>query len=249
MTEFHGSEYNPVKDILSGPTVIMNSGERHENSTEVPPSPASVCSSSQEEFWRPVDYLSPISTPDVTPGEDNSMPQVFREISSNLNELRRQLSQLDNRPEDIYVEQDPTESEIVDLDDQAEAYIRDLLVASGFYEGSCDKSLSRWDPLAKPVSSSVFEKVEESYRKLAEENEVLIKEHIEKKVDRKMLLDLLNEALSTILGPPVTKIQIQEKDYWFFDVATSTRKKIVGISGDHTSVEKQTKPAYKAAEE
>ncbi|KAJ0097650.1 hypothetical protein Patl1_29275 [Pistacia atlantica] len=211
MTEFHGSEYNPVKDILSGPTVIMNSGERHENSTEVPPSPASICSSSQEEFWRPVDYLSPISTPDVTLGEDNSMPQVFREISSNLNELRRQLSQLDNRPEDIYVEQDPTESEIVDLDDQAEAYIRDLLVASGFYDGSSDKSLSRWDPLAKPISSSVFEKVEESYRKLVEENEVLIKEHIEKKGDRKMLLDLLNEALSTILGPPVTKSRFRRK--------------------------------------
>ncbi|XP_044469921.1 uncharacterized protein LOC123199126 isoform X2 [Mangifera indica] len=211
MTELHGAEYSPVKDILSGPTVIMNLGERHENSTEVPPSPASVCSSSQEEFWRPVDFLGPISTPDVTLGEDNSLPQVFKEISSNLNELRRQLNQLDNRPEDIYTEQDPTESEIIDLDDQAEAYIRDLLVASGFYDGSSNKSLSRWDPLAKPISNSVFEKVEDSYRKSAEENEVLIKDHIEKKCDRKMLLDLLNEALSILLGPPLNKSKFRRK--------------------------------------
>lgn len=56
-----------------------------ENSTEVPPSPASVCSSAQEEFWRPADYLSPVSTPDITLGEDDAMPQVFKEISSNLN--------------------------------------------------------------------------------------------------------------------------------------------------------------------
>lgn len=51
----------------------------------MPPSPASVCSSSQEEFWRPVEFLGPISTPDVTLAEDNSLPQVFKEISSNLN--------------------------------------------------------------------------------------------------------------------------------------------------------------------
>lgn len=121
------------------------------------------------------------------------------------------MNQLDNRPEDIYTEQDPTESEIIDLDDQAEAYIRDLLVASGFYDGSSNKSLSRWDPLAKPISNSVFEKVEDSYRKSAEENEVLIKDHIEKKCDRKMLLDLLNEALSILLGPPLNKSKFRRK--------------------------------------
>ncbi|KAL5754285.1 hypothetical protein ACOSP7_022505 [Xanthoceras sorbifolium] len=211
MKDSGSAEYDPVKDIMSGPTVIMNCGERHENSTEVPPSPASVCSSTQEEFWRPTDYLSPISTPDVTLGEDNAMPQVFREISSNLNELRRQLNELDsNRPEDITVDQD-TESEIIDLEDKAEAYIRDLLIVSGFYDGSSDKFLSRWDPLAKPISSSVFEKVEESYRTLPEVNEIAVKDHIEKKVDRKLLLDLLNEALSILLGPPVTSSRFRRK--------------------------------------
>ncbi|KAI9165759.1 hypothetical protein LWI28_019916 [Acer negundo] len=211
MTDSSSAEYNTVKDIMNGPTVMMNFGERHENSTEVPPSPASVCSSTHEEFWRLTDYLSPISTPDVTLGEENGMPQVFRDISSNLSELRRQLNELESgRPEDITTDQE-TESEIIDLEDKAEAYIRDLLIASGFYDGSSDKFLSRWDPLAKPISSSVFEKVEESYRKSPEENEVTVKDHVQKKVDRKLLLDLLNEALSILIGPPVTMSRFRRK--------------------------------------
>lgn len=55
-----------------------------ENSTEVPPSPASVCSSINEEFWRPSSYASPLSTPDVCSVDGDLVPQVFRDISSNL---------------------------------------------------------------------------------------------------------------------------------------------------------------------
>nr|GMC62539.1 uncharacterized protein LOC109167609 [Ipomoea batatas] len=35
----------------------------------------------------------------------------------------------------------------------------DLLIASGLYDGSSDKYLSRWDPLGKPISNHVFEEV------------------------------------------------------------------------------------------
>lgn len=55
-----------------------------ENSTEVPPSPASVCSSAHDEFARPGDHPSPVSTLDVPLIEDHHVPQVFKEISSNL---------------------------------------------------------------------------------------------------------------------------------------------------------------------
>ncbi|XVF18148.1 hypothetical protein REPUB_Repub10bG0187300 [Reevesia pubescens] len=212
MVESYGADNGPPKDILSGPTVVMNFSERHENSTEVPPSPASVCSSTHEEFWRQVDYLSPISTPDVSFGEDNAVPQVFKEISSNLNELRRQLNELESDgADDISIEQESIESEMLDLEDHAEGYVRDLLVASGLYDGSCEKSLSRWDPLAKPISNCVFEQVEESYRKLAKENDDAGNDQNEKKVDHKVLFDLLNEALSTVLGPPVTMSRFRRK--------------------------------------
>ncbi|KAK9038165.1 hypothetical protein V6N11_023051 [Hibiscus sabdariffa] len=212
MVETYGAHDDPAtKDILSGPTVI-NFSERHENSTEVPPSPASVCSSTNEEFWRQVDYLSPISTPDVNFGEENAVPQVFKEMSSNLNELRRQLNELESDGADnISVEHDSSESDMGDVEDQPKGYVRDLLVASGLFEGSCDKSLSRWDPIAKPIGDSVFEQVEESYRKSGKESDSSRIDADEKKVDRKVLLDLSNEALSTILGPPVTMSRFRRK--------------------------------------
>ena len=100
---------------------------------------------------------------------------------------------------------------MIELEDQAEAYIRDLLVASGFYGGSSDTVLSKWDPLARPINNGVFDKVEESYKKLAMENEGSTETDCEKKVDHKVLLDLLNEALSTVLGPPVSMSRFRRK--------------------------------------
>ncbi|XP_050227549.1 uncharacterized protein LOC126677120 [Mercurialis annua] len=206
----HGSEQDFVKDIMSGPTVVRNFGDRYtimENSTEVPPSPVSVCSSVQEELWRPVDYLSPVSTSDVTPLDDTAMPQVFKEISSNLNELRRQLNQLEsNELDSSKIGLEPSNECIMfELGDKVEAYIRDLLVTSGLYDGSRDTILSRWDPLAKPISEEAFNKVEKSCTKLSkDDNQTSTKDH-------KLLYDLLNEALSIVLGPPVTMSRFRRK--------------------------------------
>ncbi|XP_059623341.1 uncharacterized protein LOC132266481 [Cornus florida] len=207
--ESHNYEYDSMKDMMSGPTVVMNFCDRHENSTEVPPSPASICSSAHEELWRTAENLSPTSSSqDLPPLEDTAVSQVFKEISSNLNELRRQLSQLetDDGSEQTMIEEQPLEAEMVELEDQAEAYIRDLLVVSGLYDGSCDNVLSRRDPFAKHISNVVFEEVEESYKDMAKDNEGSSKDHDEKKVDHKVLLDLLNETLSIVLGPPVTML-------------------------------------------
>lgn len=215
MMESHNAEQELVKDIMNGPTVIRNFGERNimENSTEVPPSPASVCSSAQEEFWRATDYLSPASTPDMTMGEDDAMPQVFKEISSNLNELRRQLNQLGSvKPEETTIEHESNEFKLDDLEDKSEAYVRDLLIASGFYDGSSDKCLLRWDPFAKPISNSVFEDVETSCKKfLPMDDGATATHHNETNADHRMLFDLSNEALSTVLGPPVTMSRFRRK--------------------------------------
>ncbi|KAI8017917.1 hypothetical protein LOK49_LG04G01362 [Camellia lanceoleosa] len=197
--EPHKYECDSMKDIMSGPTVMLNFGEAHENFTEVPPSPASVCSSVYEELWRTADHFSSTSTSDLSPLEDVLLPQVFREISSNLNELPRQLNELDaDGPKETVTEEQPLETEMAELEDEAEAYIRDLLVASGLYDGSSDNVLSRWDPLAKPIiTNDIFEAVEESYKKMTKDNEGSRRDH-------KLLFDLLNEALSVVLGPPVT---------------------------------------------
>ncbi|XP_019424216.1 PREDICTED: uncharacterized protein LOC109333275 [Lupinus angustifolius] len=216
IVESHANEYvSMVRDVTSGPTVFMNHGDRHENFTEVPPSPASVCSSVHEEHWRQIEYLSPISTPDVSSRDDNIVPHVFRDISSGLNELRKQLSQLEsNSTEEFTAKQKakPIESELVKIEDPAESYTRDLLVASGLYFGSWDKSLLRGDTFAKPIGNSVFEEVEASHKKLAKDSkDSSLKDQNEKMLDHKVLHDLLNEALSVVLGPPLTWSRFRRK--------------------------------------
>ncbi|XP_030536037.1 uncharacterized protein LOC115744809 isoform X2 [Rhodamnia argentea] len=200
VSESYNFETDFMKDVMSGPTVVMNFGEWHENSTEVPPSPASVCSGSQEEFWRPSNDLSPMSTPDRSVGEEDVVPQAFREISLNLNELRRQLNQLgSDEPLETTTEEQPIECKMVELEDKMEQYIRDLLVASGLYDGSSNLNISRMDTLAKPISDLVFQEVEESHGR-ANENGASVIDKNEKGTEHKLLHDLLNEALSTVLG-------------------------------------------------
>ncbi|ESW28238.1 hypothetical protein PHAVU_003G270200 [Phaseolus vulgaris] len=201
--ESHGSECGSIlRDVRSGPTILMKCGDKHENSTEVPPSPASVCSCADEEHWRQIGYSSLTSTPDASSLDDIFVPKVFRDISSGLNELKRQLGQLDSDGfDDFTTKQEPTESELVELDDPAESYVRDLLVASGMYFGS-------WD---KYIGNSVFEEVEESHRKLVKEDERSTKDDNKNKVEHKVLLDLLNEALSIVLGPPLTLSRFRRK--------------------------------------
>lgn len=203
-TEFRDNDRSFVKDIMNGPTVMMNFAERPENSTEVPPSPASVCSSIHEDLYRAAYCVSPSTTPGAVTSDDNDLPQAFRDISSNLNELRKQLHQLETgRSEETVIEEQPLiESDMVELEDEDEAYVRDLLIASGLYDNSFDKSLSRLDTFAKPISSRVLEQVEESQKNKI--NNVEPKEQADqKKAHHKVLLDLLNEILSTVLAPPI----------------------------------------------
>ncbi|XP_074264323.1 uncharacterized protein LOC141586837 isoform X2 [Silene latifolia] len=191
------NEYDSEKD-----TSVAGFGDRNENLTEVPPSPASVCSSVHEDFWKPTENPSPISMSDVTSVGDHSVGNVFREISSNLTELRKQLNQLDYEGSEITtVTEDPSELEaVVDIEDEAEAYVKNLLVTSGFYDGSWVKSFSRWDPFVKPIGNWVFEKVEESYRKPTDTDESI--DYDETSLEHKLLFDLLNESLTVLLGPP-----------------------------------------------
>lgn len=200
-----------VKDFLRRPSMMMNFYDRHENPTEVPPSPASVCSSVHEEFLRPAEYFSSTSLSDVASIEDSVMPNVFREISSNLKELRRQLNELEtDGSEDAVNDEQPMETDIIEIEDPMEAYIRDLLLISGLYDGSCDKALAKWDPLGRPITSQVFEEVEESYEHKNKDDEGSIKYQGEKS-NHKILYDLLNEALPNVLGPPVSVSKFMRK--------------------------------------
>ncbi|CAH2051427.1 unnamed protein product [Thlaspi arvense] len=215
MIESNSFEDESIKDFVTG-SRFNSFYDRNENSTEVPPSPASVCSSTPEEFWRNVDYLSQISTPDVTVADENGMPQVFRDISSNLSELRRQINELDS---DIQVptpveEEAARETEsIVDLGNPDKVFVRDLLVASGLYEGRTDRSLSRCDPFAKIINKSVLEETKENLKKRSNQNQEDedMEESTRSEDNHNILFDLLNEVLTVVLGPLTTKSGFKKK--------------------------------------
>ncbi|GAB2282892.1 hypothetical protein Dimus_017427 [Dionaea muscipula] len=204
-------ELDLVNYPINGQEAMMDYGDKLANFTEVPPSPASVHSSSaHEEFWKVADHPSPLSISEVTSVGDQSVGHVFRDISSNLAELRKQLNQLDHDGSEgtTVTEEYSLEGDLVGLEDEAESFVRDLLVASGLYHGTTDKSFTRCDPLAKPISTRIFELVKAAGSK--EENEnvgqpvaAAAADEYDKRLQQKLLFDMLNEALSTIFQPRV----------------------------------------------
>ncbi|XP_010526848.1 PREDICTED: uncharacterized protein LOC104804295 [Tarenaya hassleriana] len=213
MIESNSFEDEYIKDFVTG-SRFTSFYDRNENSTEVPPSPASACSNTPDEFWRNVDYLSPVSTPDVSIADENGFPRVFRDISSNLSELRRQINELESDlREDTLVEQEANhEPESINIANPDKAFVRDLLVASGLYDGTSDRSsLSRWDPFAKPIQKSVFQETEENHRKTTKLNTENEATGTKAETDHNLLFDLLNETLAIVLGPPVSRSSFRRK--------------------------------------
>ncbi|KAF4379511.1 hypothetical protein G4B88_018207 [Cannabis sativa] len=98
-------------------------------------------------------------------------PNIHFKISSNLSELRRQLNQLESDAPD------------------------ERLIPPKPAEPEISETS------AKPIGTSVFEEVEESYKTFAKDNDISLKDQRLRRVDHKLLHDLLNEALSTVLEP------------------------------------------------
>lgn len=83
-----------------------------------------------------------------------------------------------------------------------EAFVRDILVVSGFYRAS-------W-PLdeVKPISSCVFDEVEAKCRNLRRNvDDVCPTVSVgDVDIDRKMLFDLVNESLPSVIDAPMTRL-------------------------------------------
>lgn len=116
-------------------------------------------------------------------------------------DLQKQLDQLENPgPEECITEEKFDEVE-PEIEDPTEAYVRDLLVASGYYDGSCNWPLPKWDPLGQPISNQAFEEVEESHKQSTKVDESSTKDE-GARTNHRVILDLLNEALLTVLRQP-----------------------------------------------
>lgn len=185
--EYSASSELESLESLPTPPIVSKTGSVQDNSTEVPPSPASVSSSSIDEFCKP-GVPSPVS-----PLQAN-----YIEFQSNA---KNHVESPSIRTASDHVEQRETEvmqnEEMFFMDESygeeshEQAYIRKILVMSGLIEGEVfDNSLLKWDAMKRPIPNRVYTQVEEA--STYEFNTC---------ISHKLLFDLINDALPKVIQP------------------------------------------------
>ncbi|KAK3150374.1 hypothetical protein QOZ80_3AG0232380 [Eleusine coracana subsp. coracana] len=162
----------PIGTLVTAPSVLIHPGVLQENSTEVPPSPASWCSSPPDEMIRG-GYPSPVSPLEASFSEHRSSPLRTAAKDTSSSTACEQVVH-------VHEEEDTDE-----LDDPAKSFVRAVLIAAGMYghrqtqnPGSdCEPKLI----LPKRVLDEV-----------AESTTAAITEAVD---DHRLLFDLINEAL------------------------------------------------------
>ena len=95
------------------------------------------------------------------------------------------------------------EHEAVAVERHAQAFIRDILITAGLYEGEIfDEAFPKWDASKRPIPRWVFDEVEEAYRQKGKLDEAgSLSSPGDANISHKLLFDLTNEALPRILKP------------------------------------------------
>ncbi|KAG2555008.1 hypothetical protein PVAP13_9KG571600 [Panicum virgatum] len=198
--KFHASDESsfpddlpPIGTLVTAPSVLIHPGVLQENSTEVPPSPASWCSSPPDEMSRG-GYPSPVSPLEASFGEHRSpLRTAAADMSSSACELGVLSEQV--QLEEEQAETSPVPDDDMDeLDHPIKSFIRTVLVVAGLYGTRQNPSNLTSDYEAiKLIPKRVLEEVESSSSTSASSSSSDSGALTE--VDRRLLLDLINEAL------------------------------------------------------
>ncbi|XP_073102822.1 uncharacterized protein [Elaeis guineensis] len=217
LKESNASEFDAVNAVTTEPSAISYPGIAQDNSTEVPPSPASTSSSLHDEFCRP-NSPSPVSPLEVPLIEYHPSPCNSGDISCKLPELSLSEQVENYESEAAATKEQPYDDETLEIESKDKAYLKDILVAVGLYNGkSFDQAFSRWDSVINPISDKVFEQVEEAYSKYGKvDNGASLLHYGDNNIGKKMLFDLVNEALPSVLGIPMNSSRFKE---WVQDPA------------------------------
>ncbi|XP_020576591.1 uncharacterized protein LOC110022126 isoform X2 [Phalaenopsis equestris] len=196
-------EVHYVKPDEATPSIIKNFGIVQDNSTEVPPSPASFpCS--------PINvHYSPVSPLDDLFADDRSSTQVSGELSTIITELGSQpkLSEMEKCGMETQTQLHYSNETILP-EACAEAYIRDILLVSDLCSACwpLDQPTSRLDGQINPISSCLFDQMEPkslNSSNVDDYNSTLSLGDIH--IDIKMFLDLVKEALPSAFDAPLTQ--------------------------------------------
>lgn len=190
-SSFFLDDFPPIGTLVTAPSVLIHPGVLQENSTEVPPSPASWCSSPPDEMMIRGGYPSPVSPLEASFGENRS-PLKPASTSSTCEQAtpwleRDQVEELAEASPALH--DADADDDTAEMDHPMKAFIRGVLVVAGMYGGpsqNSDQNLSSCQ-LIKPIPKRVFEEVLSSSSPLAAGSDV--------DVDHHLLFDLINEAL------------------------------------------------------
>ncbi|THU73472.1 hypothetical protein C4D60_Mb04t23200 [Musa balbisiana] len=127
----------------------------------------------------------------------SSLKQNFTLKESNL------LEEVDyDRSEEATDELKPAEDELPEIEGNAKAYVRDILITCGLFERNhFNQCLWEWDTPRKPIPILVFDEVEETYQRndKLESRTTLTCEGEDADFSHRILFNLLNEALLRVV--------------------------------------------------
>ncbi|XP_066306149.1 uncharacterized protein [Miscanthus floridulus] len=194
--KFHASDepfpedLPPIGTLITAPSVLIHPGVLQENSTEVPPSPASWCSSPPDEMNRG-GYPSPVSPLEASFSEHRShLRTEAKDMASTASEpgiLSEQVQTEEQHTETSPVLDEHDDGDMDATDDHPiKSFARAVLVVAGMYgrrQNPGDAAMSECE--AKPIPKWVLEEVVSSAP--ADGGAAA--------VDHRLLFDLVNEAL------------------------------------------------------
>ncbi|XP_066384198.1 uncharacterized protein [Miscanthus floridulus] len=197
--KFHASDepfpddLPPIGTLITAPSVLIHPGVLQENSTEVPPSPASLCSSPPDEMSRG-GYPSPVSPLEASFSVHRSALRTeAKDMASTASEPGIQSEQVqteEERAETSPVLDEQDDGDMDEADHPMKSFVRDVLVVAGMYgrrQNPGDAAMSECE--AKPIPKWVLEEVVSSSSSSAPADGRAAA------VDHRLLFDLVNEAL------------------------------------------------------
>ncbi|KAF7028400.1 hypothetical protein CFC21_063242 [Triticum aestivum] len=187
-SSFFLDDFPPMGTLVTAPSVLIHPGVLQENSTEVPPSPASWCSSPPDDMMIRGGYPSPVSPLEASFGEHRSplKPAASSSASEPGNSCLEQ-DQAEEIPQASPAVQDDDDDDTAEMDHPTKAFIRTVLVVAGMYGQNSGDHLSLTCQPIKPIPKWAFEQVTSSTPppEAASVHDV----------DHRLLFDLINEAL------------------------------------------------------
>lgn len=189
-SSFFLDDFPPIGTLVTAPSVLIHPGVLQENSTEVPPSPASWCSSPPDEMMIRGGYPSPVSPLEASfSGRRSPLKPATSSSDSEPGNVHPWLEreQTEEVPQTSPALQDDNEDDdTAETDHPMKAFIRAVLVVAGMYGQSQNSDhLSSTSQMIKPIPTCVFEEVLSSASP----------PDVDSDVDHQLLFDLINEAL------------------------------------------------------